>query len=150
MKRLICFVLIIMMLICAVSCARKTKPPFVIKHESVTSIEFKRTVYSADNPVERSYLQKSVTDKNDVENVICWIEELKLEKHDAIEVPIEQIQYVIVLKGIKDHRLVFMDEYVIFDATAYTYTDEKQMTEVAQKYNLLNYSEQETELGIIV
>ena len=138
------------MLVGAASCARKTKPPFVIKHESVSSIEFKRTVYSAENPLSRSYLEKRVTDKEDVENIICWVEDLKLEKKGAIEVPIERIQFVIVLKGIKDHRLVFMDEYVIFDATAYTYTDPEQMAEVSRKYNLLNYSEQTAELGIII
>ena len=149
MKKIISVISILMIALCLFSCARKTKPPFVIKHESVESVDFKRTVYSADDPSVRSYVQKSVTAKEDVEDVLCWIEKLKLEKHDAIEVPIEKVQYVIVLNGIKDHKLVFMDQYVVYDSTAYTYKDSSQMSEVANKYNLLNYEQKDTKLDLI-
>ncbi|MBQ8605609.1 MAG: hypothetical protein IJ408_02630 [Clostridia bacterium] len=150
MKRIICLLACLVMIFSCASCAKRTKPAIVIKHESVTSLEFKRTVFSADDPTLRSYFQKTITESEDVEKLICWIEDLKLEKHSAIEVPIEKVQYVIVLKGVKDHRLVFMDNYVIFDSTAYTYKDPDSMSEVGEKYNLSNYSEKSiASLGII-
>ena len=150
MKRIISAILILIILISCCSCARKSRPPFEIKHESVNAIEFRRTSFLADNPFERSYFQKTVDNKEDIEKLLLWIEELSLEKHEPIEVPIEQVQYVIVLKGVKDHKLVFMNEYVVYDSTAFTYKSEKQMTQVSQKYNLLNYAETPiTTLGLI-
>lgn len=150
MKKAISILLVLSTLLCFVSCAKKSRPSIEIKNESVSSIELRRTVFSAENPSERSYFQKTVDKKEDVETLISWIEQLSLEKHDPIEIPIEKVQYVLILKGIKDHRLIFMDEYVVYDSTAFTYKSEKQMTEISEKYNLSNYPETSvSSLGII-
>ena len=42
-----------------------------------------------------------------------------------------------------------MDEYIIYDYTAYTFDKSSDLTAVETKYNLLGYTETETELGIV-
>lgn len=150
MKKIVSLAVAVLLLLTLASCARKTKPQINIKHDSVTSIEFISASTSATDPTARSYAMKTVSESDDIEAIICWIEDLDLEKHAAIEVPIENVSHVIVLKGVKDHKLIFMNEYVIYDSNAYTYKKTKQSTQVAQKYNLLNYPETTvTSLGII-
>lgn len=148
MKRTLSLIAVCIILLTACSsCARKTSPAFTIKKESVTSIDFKKNSLSADDPTKTVTVQKSVTDKEDVEAVIAWVHSLKLEKHDPIEFPIETIRYMMVLNGVKDHQLIFLDNYVVFDSTAYLYTDKAQASEASEKYALLNYPESDTTLG---
>ncbi len=145
-KRIISAFLIVLLLCVNVGCARKTKPVFNIKHESVTSIDFKRSTYAQNGNLSLKCVQKTVDDTDDIEKLLTFVESLKLVKHAPIEVPSEKIQYVMVLNGVKDHKLVFMDEYVVYDSTAYTYKNLSQKSEVAEKYNLLNYPETESDL----
>lgn len=147
MKKLISIFIICLTLVTGLSsCVKKTYPAFNIKKESVTSIDFKC------NPAIKpgssfATVEKVVTSKDDMENLITWVHSLSLKKHEAIEFPIETIRYMMVLNGKKDHRIFFLDDYVVFDSTAYEYLDKSQAKEVVEKYNLLNYPEQSTTLG---
>lgn len=148
MKRTISLFILCLFIVTAVpSCARKTSPAFTIKKESVSSIDFKKNTLLADEGVKTYTVQKSVTGKEDIEAVISWVHSLKLEKHEPIEFPMETIRYMMVLKGVKDHLLIFLDDYVVFDSIAYSYTDKAAAKKVAEKYNLLNYPESDTTLG---
>lgn len=145
MKRTVLSV-ILLLLLCG--CALKNTPSLRLKAESVDSVEIKKTCIDPIDAQKRTYVSKTVTGRDDVDKIIAWLESLKLEKHDAIEIPAEQVLYVINLNGTKNHRLIFIEGYVIYDAAAYTYKDPAQQNEIIKKYNLLNYAEQETELDL--
>lgn len=149
MKKIIAVITLCVLMLTMGSCARKVRPVINIKHESVTTVTFKRTVFSTDNPITRDYMQKTVTEANDVEQLLDWIESLDLKKHEAIEVPTEKIEYVILLGDTKQHTLVFFENYAVYDSTAYTFNTPAQKDSVSEKYNMLNYKETETELDLI-
>ncbi len=130
-------------------CAEKQRPVLQINNESVTSIEFKKTCVSQQDPDARTYVSKTVTEKQDVDELIEWAKSLKLKKQDAIEIPVEQVDYVIVLNGVKEHKLIFLNEYVVLDTTAYTYENPDDKSQASEKYNLLNYEETETQLNLM-
>ena len=139
-------------LLCAVmlfGCAEKTRPALDIKKESVTSIEFKKTCYKEDVPDYREYVSKTVTEREDLDALINWTQSLRLEKQSAIEVPVERVEYVIVLKGVKEHRLIFLDDYIVYDTAAFVYANPSQKEQVKEKYNLLNYEEKAAELDLM-
>lgn len=149
MKRTAVFAAVLVLLISLCGCAEKTKPALDIKSESVTSIEFKRTCYSDDDPSFRSYVSKTVSQREDIDEVINWAKSLKLSKQSAIEIPVEKVEYVIVLNGVKKHKLIFMGDYIVLDAAAYTFDNPAQKTQVREKYNMLNYSENSAELDLM-
>ena len=147
MKKIISILIICLILITGLSaCVKKSYPAFNIKNESVTSIDFKYNPEITPGSSSAT-VEKVVTSKDDMEKLITWVHSLDLKKHEAIEFPIETIRYMMVLNGKKDHRLFFLDDYVVFDSTAYEYLDKSQAKEVIEKYNLLNYPEQPTTLG---
>lgn len=146
------FFLAASVLICAVmlfGCAKKTRPMLDIKKESVTSIEFKKTCYKDDEPDYREYVSKTVTEREDLDALINWVLSLKLAKQNAIEVPVERVEYVIILNGAKEHRLIFMDDYIVYDTAAFVYANPSQKEQVKEKYNLLNYEEKAAELDLM-
>ena len=148
MKRIITsLILITSVLTLCVSCARKSFPAFTIKKESVTQIEFKQAKMNPEDIGNPECVKKTVTEDSDIESIIDWAHSLKLEAHEPIEYPIQDVRYIIVLKGKLEHRITFLDNYVLFDAGAFTYKSDSQKDEVSQKYNLLNYEPTETTLG---
>ena len=149
-KRFFSLLAVIVLMFSFPGCARKTRPLIQIKHESVQSIDYKRTDFMTDSPDKRDHYIKTVTQNEDIEIILDWIESLKLQKHDAIEVPTEKVEYVITLNGVKNHTVVFFDNYVIYDATVFTYLDSVQSKQVSEYYNMLNYAEQPTEFDLIV
>lgn len=148
MKRIIAVVALAVMLFSMSACARKIRPDINIKTESVTALSFKRTVFSSTDVTSREYMQKRITEQQDIKALTDWISDLRLEKHDPIEVPVEMIEYFIILEGKKEHTLIFYGDYVVYDATAYTFKNSAQRHEVVEKYNMLNYEEQQTELEL--
>ena len=130
-------------------CAKKTRPMLDIKKESVTSIEFKKTCYKEDEPDYREYVSKTVTEREDLDTLINWAQSLKLEKQNAIEVPVERVEYVIILNGVKEHRLIFLDDYIVYDTVAFVYANPSQKEQVKEKYNLLNYEEKAAKLDLM-
>lgn len=148
MKRIISFVLIAVMLFFTLtSCAEKFYPEIKINTENVTSVEFKKTYFEDDGT--RVHKQKKITDSDDIEAVADWLSDLRLTEHSAIEIPVEKISYVMIINGKKVHRVIFMDEFIIYDSTAYTFDNEKDLNAVQEKYDLLGYTEEETELDLI-
>lgn len=150
LKRFFSIFFVFVLILSFTGCAYKTRPAIQIKHDSVKSIDYKRTDFMTNSPDERNYYLKTVTESEDIEVILDWIDGLKLEKHDAIEVPTEKVEYVITLNGIKNHTIVFFDNYVIYDAAVFTYLDSTQSKQVSEYYNMLNYAEQPTELDLIV
>ncbi len=149
MKKTVNLIFIIIIVLNVFSCTYKTSPDIDIKLESVQSIDFKRTAFSTETPFGRDYFVKSVTDANDVKALLEWIEGLKLEKQQAIEIPTENVEYLMILNGVKNHKLIFFDNYVVYDSIAYTYENQSKITEVSKMYNMLNYEEKSTELNIL-
>lgn len=147
MKRIF-FVLItvLMTLVLFTSCAKKFSPSIKLNSDNITSVEFKKTIFGEN---ERQHKQKTITEHSDIKELCNWLTSLRLTKHDAIEIPVEKITYAIILKGTKEHRVVFMDEYIIFNNTAYTFNKSSDLKAVEQKYNLLNYTENDSKLGLI-
>ena len=146
------FFMAVFVLFCAVmlfGCAKKTRPMLDIKKESVTSIEFKKTCYKEDEPDYREYVSKTVTEREDLDTLINWAQSLKLEKQNAIEVPVERVEYVIILNGVKEHRLIFLDDYIVYDTVAFVYANPSQKEQVKEKYNLLNYEEKAAKLDLM-
>ena len=150
MKRFIIITVVALMLVTMLAaCERKTSPDIKLNVENVTSVEFKKTYYTGDKNDPRVYKQKTLTDKQDIQKLADWIVSLELTKHDAIEVPIEEITYAIMLKGKVSHRVVFMGDYIIYDNQAYTFDNKNDKTAVENKYNLLGYTETDTTLDLI-
>ena len=149
MKKAVTVMAVLIMISVLCGCAEKTKSALDIKNESVTSIEFKKTCYSESEPDSRSYVAKTVTVREDIDSIISWVESLKLTKQSAIEIPVEQVDYVIVLNGTKQHNLIFVGNYVVFDTAAYTFDSPVQQEQVKEKYNLLNYEESSVELDLM-
>lgn len=149
MKRIAAAAAIAVMLLSLVGCAEKTRAALDIKRESVSSVEFKRTCYSDDEPEFRAYVSKKVTEASDIDKLIAWATDLRLTKQKAIEIPVENVEFVMVLNGTKEHKLIFMGDYVIFDAVAYTYDRAQDKSLVREKYNMLNYEENSAELDLI-
>ncbi len=149
MKKYIFLTAALMALVIFAGCTEKQRPVLQINNESVTSIEFKKTCYSDEDPDSRSYVSKTVTEKDDINQIIDWAKSLPLVRHDAIEIPVEQVDYVIVLNGVKQHKLIFLDDYVVLDTTAFIYENPDSKSEISEKYNLLNYEETETQLELI-
>ncbi len=146
MKRIISILAVLIIILTAFSsCAKKFSPSIKIKSDSVTSVEFKKTVFGISN----TYKQKTISDTDDIKDLCQWLTGLSLTKHDAIEIPVKNISYAIILKGTKEHRVLFMDEYIIFDNNAYTFNKNRDMNAVSEKYDLLNYTETDTTLGLI-
>ena len=146
MKRIFLVLIIIIMTVLSFSsCAKKFRPSIKFNSENVTSVEFKKTFFGET----REYKQKTVTEADDIKEICNWLMSLHLTKHDAIEIPVEKISYAIILKGTKEHRVVFMDDYIVFNNTAYTFNKESDIGIVAKKYNLLNYNENDAKLGLI-
>lgn len=148
MKRILAFLMVVLMMLTLSACARKEKPTIKIKYDSVSSIVFKRMELSDTDATLRTYYQKKITGEDDVKSVLDWICSLSLLKHEAIEVPSEKIEYLMKFGDTKEHVLIFFDDYVVYDSTAYTFKNPTQQEEVIEKYNLLNYEEQETELDL--
>lgn len=149
MKRYISLIALFLSALVICGCSEKKKPAFHIKNDSVTSIEFQKTVFSETDVTERSYVSKTVLQREDIDKLISWMSALKLEKHAAVEIPIENVKYVIVLNGPKEHNLIFLDDYAVFDTAAYQFADQSQMEQVGQKYNMLNYEEKAAELNLM-
>lgn len=146
MKRILSILAALVIILTAFSsCAKKFSPSIKIKSDSVTTVEFKKTVFGTSN----TYKQKTVTDTDDIKALCQWLTGLSLTKHDAIEIPVEKISYAIILKGTKEHRVVFMDEYIIYDNDAYTFNKNRDADAVTGKYDLLNYTETDATLGLI-
>lgn len=145
-RKIISALALLMILVCFCSCAEKFRPEIKLNADSITSIDFKKT-YFTDK--DREYMQKSVTESEDVEALVKWLTGLHLTEHPAIEIPVEKINYALVINGKKNHTVIFMDEYIIYDYTAYTFDKSSDLTAVETKYNLLGYTETETELGIV-
>ncbi len=145
MKRLLSILAVLTIIISFSSCAKKFSPSIKIKSDSVTSVEFKKTVFGKTN----TYKQKTVTETEDIKSLCQWLTGLSLTKHDAIEIPVENISYAIILKGTKEHRVVFMNEYIIYDNNAYTFNKNRDVGAVTDKYDLLNYTETDATLGLI-
>ena len=148
MKKILAFLAIVLTLVTMSACARKEKPAIKIKYDSVSSVTFKRTVFSDTDASLRTYFKKEITNEEDVRLVLDWVCSLSLSKHDPIEVPSEKIEYLMKFGDTKEHTLIFFDDYVVYDSTAYTYKNPNQQGEVSEKYNMLNYEEQKTELDL--
>ena len=149
MKRLMAFLLAFITIFAVSSCEQKVSPELRIKVESIESIDFKKTYFKDDLSDPRDYKQKSVTDKDDIKEIVDWLVGLSITKHDAIEIPVERVNYVIMLNGKKTHKVIFMDNYIIYDSQAYTFDNKSDIDSVKNKYNLLGYTEIETDLDII-
>ena len=144
-RKIISALAIVMMLLALCSCAKKFRPEIKLNAESITSIDFKKT-YFTDK--DREYMQKSVTESEDIEALADWLTGLHLTEHPAIEIPVEKINYALVINGKKNHTVIFMDEFIIYDYTAYTFDKSSDLTAVETKYNLLGYTETEAELDL--
>ena len=150
-KRLISVVLIA--LICVISISgcgkRKESPDIKLKKDSITSIVFQKS-YPAQSGSniedEKAFKEKAVTESADIAEIARWIEGLKLTKSQAIGIDPNKIEYTIVLKGVKDHLLVFTLGKVIYDGIVYDFVSEAQSLEAGQMYNLLNYEEKDTQV----
>ncbi len=146
MKRIIAiFTVLLIIMTLFSSCAKKVSPSIKLNSDNVTSIEFKKTVFGLEN----DYKQKTVTEKDDIKTLCDWLTKLRLTKHEAIEIPVEKIRYAIILYGTKEHRVVFMDEYIIYDNDAYTFDRPGDLDSVSSRYDLLNYTESDAKLGLI-
>ena len=62
MKKYIFLTAALMALVIFAGCTEKQRPVLQINNESVTSIEFKKTCYSDEDPDSRSYVSKTVTE----------------------------------------------------------------------------------------
>ncbi len=145
-KRIISVVLIaIIALTLFCSCAKKFSPSIKLNSDNITSVEFKKTIFG----LERTYKQKTITQDQDIKALCDWLTSLRLTKHEAIEIPVEKIRYTIILKGAKEHRVIFMDEYIIYDNDAYTFNRDGDIDSVSSRYDLLNYTETDAKLGLI-
>lgn len=150
MKRILAVVLALVLSLMSLSaCAEKFRPEIKINTDSITSIDFKKTYFTDDSDDPRDYKQKTLTEADDIRALADWLTGLHLTEHPAIEIPVEQVSYAIILNGKKSHRVLFMDEYIIYDSTAYTFDRDSDKNAVDSKYNLLGYTETETELDII-
>ncbi len=147
MKKQIISVLAVIIVVLTLfsSCTKKFSPSIKLNSDSITSVEFKKTIFD----LERTYKQKTVTQASDIKSICDWLTSLRLTKHDAIEIPVENISFAIILKGAKEHRVIFMDEYIIFNNAAYTFNRANDQKSVSEKYNFLNYTETDTKLGLI-
>lgn len=144
-RKLISVFSIVVMLVTFCSCAKKFHPEIKLDVDSITSIDFKKTIFSDD---KREHVQKSVTEQADIKQLADWLSGLRLTEHEAIEIPVEKITYALVINGKKTHTVIFMDEYIIYDFTAYTFDKSSDVTTVETKYNLLGYTETETKLDL--
>ena len=150
MKRFFIITAVVLIIVAMLSaCERKTTPDIKINAQKVTSVDFKKTYYTGEKNDPRIYKQKSLTDKDDIKKLTDWLVSLELTKHDAIEVPIEEITYAIMLNGKTTHRVIFMGDYIIYDNQAYTFDNKDDKTVVQNKYNLLGYTETDTTLDIL-
>ncbi len=145
MKRIIAIVLLIAVSFSICSCAKKTKPTIKISADSVDTIDFKKTYFNDST----YYKQKTVTEKQDIVKITNWLSTLLLEKHEPIEVPVEKVSYVIVLNGKTTRKIILMDNFIIYNSTAYTFKREADLKSVSEKYNLINYPETDTTLELI-
>ncbi len=144
-KQIISIIAVIVMVLTVFSsCAKKFRPSIKLNSDSITTVEFKKTMFGS----QRTYKQKTVTEVSDIKSICDWLTSLRLTKHDAIEIPIEKISYAIILKGTKDHRVIFMDEFIIFNNDAYTFNKPADRKSVLEKYNFLNYTETDAKLGL--
>ena len=149
MKHRIMSAVMILLLLFMCGCSKKSSPAIKIKSESVTSVVFKKTGYSDTDATARTYTSKTVTERRDIDNLIDWVESFDLEKQSAIEIPVEQVEFVIELNGTMLHKLIFLGDYVVLDTTAYTFKNASDKSKVLQKYNLLNYEEAKAELDLM-
>lgn len=148
MKRKIFSALTIIILVVSLcSCAKKFTPEIKLNPENITSIDFKKTYFNEDNT--RTHKQKSVTEQADIKALADWLSGLRLTEHLAIEIPAEKITYVLMINGKKTHTVIFMDEYIIYDYTAYTFNNNSDLSAVETKYNLLGYTEVEAGLDLV-
>lgn len=149
MKRSVAlFLAVIALFTVLCGCKRIERPEIKIKYDSVNAIEFKKRIFSDQNDNKHESVLKTVTKREDIDSLLKWIESLDITEHEAIEIPAEKVEYYIVLDSIKEHELIFFDNYVVYDTTAYTFDDPDDKQSVAEKYNLLNYEQKETELGL--
>ena len=137
---------IILVVVSLCSCAKKFSPEIKLNVENITSIDFKKTYFTDD---EREHKQKSVTEQSDIKAIVDWLSGLRLTEHSAIEIPAEKITYALVINGKKTHTVIFMDEYIIYDYTAYTFNNSSDLKTVESKYNLLGYTETEAGLDLV-
>lgn len=147
MKRIISIALLLILALTLVSgCAKKTTTKISINAQNVKSVNFKCAYFGGD---KIDYKQKIITQQSDIKTITDWLGSLQLEKAGVIEIPAEKITYYLQFKGAKEHKVIFMDEFIIFDKTAYTFKKSTQQNSVVQKYNLFNYPEQDTTLGLL-
>lgn len=147
MKRKIFWAIAILLIaISLCSCAKKFSPEIRLNAENITSIDFKKT-YFVDK--DREHKQKSVTEQADIKQLTDWLSGLHLTEHPAIEIPAEKITYALIINGKKNHTVIFMDEYIIYDYTAYTFDNSSDLKTVETKYNLLGYTETEAALDLV-
>lgn len=149
MKHRIISAVMILLLLFMCGCSKKSSPVIKIKNESVTTVVFKKTGYSDTDAAARTYTSKTITERRDIDNLIDWLETFALEKQSAIEIPVEQVEFVIELKGTILHKLIFLGGYVVLDTTAYTFKNASDKLKVLEKYNLLNYAETKAELDLM-
>ncbi len=142
MKRILLVLIISVLLLSCTSCAQKTTSVIKINSDSVNSITFKSN--SSEN-----CKQKLITEPADIKNICSWLKSFKLTKHSAIEIPVSNVTYLIQIDGKADHQIIFMDEFIIYDMTAYTFDNKSDYNSVKQKYNLFAYKETDCELGLL-
>lgn len=148
MKKIRALPLALLLFLLFSGCGPKVSPALKLRADSVSSIEIKKTVYSDTDPEARSYVSKTVTVKEDIGAIVSWLQSLPLTKHEAIEIPIKDVRYVVVLNAGVEHKIIFLDQFVVYDGTAFA-CDETVSDGVATKYNLLNYPESETQLDLV-
>ena len=142
MKRIVLIALTLVLMLLCCSCAKKTTPTIKINSDNVNSVVFKSNTDSGCK-------QKLITEKTDIKNICSWLKSIKLTKHSAIEIPTSEVSYIIEINGKADHKIIVMDEFLIYDSVAYTFNKKTDLNSVEQKYNLFAYKETDSELGLL-
>ncbi len=137
--RLFCIVLCGLMLLCGCNWNKKATE-LTPTRSAVQSIVIQKTYKDQDGGV--IYRQKVIKDEQDITDIIQKLDAVSVEKQSAVEY--SYVDYLVLFEGPKDHRLLVSGEYYIYDGTAYTVKQNKNKTVVADLYDKLNYTEEET------
>ncbi len=125
--------------------ARKDSPDIRLKRESIDTIIMQKS-YPIEGSEDNMFRQKEISEAEDIDALVEWIEGLQLVKGEVIGIDPRLVEYTIILEGVKDHLLVFTQGKVIYDGIVYDYENSEQALEAQQKYSLLNYEENEAQV----
>lgn len=140
MKRVVTFLIIAASLLTITACDGGQYKDVTPSPDAVDTVYMQKTVIEGEN--KYTYKEKKIDQSDEIVSFLKKLDEIRFEEIEPVE--FSKVDFLIVFDGKKKHKMLFLDDEIIYDGRAYKSVKGSLKKTVSKLYDALEGSELDT------